>query len=394
MSTVACEELELTLLMPCLNEAETLESCICKAKRALDALQIPGEVLIADNGSTDGSIEIAQSCGARIVHVVEKGYGSALRAGIAHARGRYIVMGDADDSYDWSQMGPFYERLAAGEELVMGCRLPMGGGTIRPGAMPFLHRWLGNPVLSFIGRLFFKCAVTDFHCGLRGFSAQAIRRLNLQAHGMEFASEMIAKAGLSRLRISEVPITLHPAGRTRPPHLRTWRDGWRHLRFMLMFCPKWLFFIPGLVMVLFGLLNFICVLPGPLMIGAVGFDVNTLLIGSFVGLVGFQCMSFGFFARIYGLAEGVAPRDPLLDRILSFFTLERGLIAGVILLLTGGGLLFRALLYWGAHDFGALSYPVGLRMVIPAVTLAALGVQTLFLSFFLNILGVKNRQRA
>src|ERR1017187_4321484 len=283
--------------MPCLDEAETIGTCVRKALASLSKLGIRGEVLVADNGSTDGSVKIARDLGARVVDIPRKGYGNALRGGIEGARGKWIIMGDSDDSYDFSNLGPFVEKFRQGYELVMGCRMPYGGGTILPGAMPWKHRWIGNPALSFIGRLFFRCPVTDFHCGLRGLTREAFERMQLKTMGMEFASEMVIKSMLRRLKIAEVPITLHKDGRSRPPHLRSWRDGWRHLRFMLLFSPRWLFLWPGLAMLFLGFALFVPLSIGPVNIGRVQFNTNTLLVTGMMVIVGFQVLFFGVFTR-------------------------------------------------------------------------------------------------
>jgi len=375
--------------MPCLNEAETLETCIRKAQGALARLGIDGEVLIADNGSTDGSIEIARKLGARVVSIPERGYGSALGGGIAAARGRFVIMGDADDSYDWGGIEPFVARLRDGAQLVMGCRLPAGGGTIKPHAMPFSHRWLGNPVLSTLGRLLFGCPVTDFHCGMRGFDAAAIATLNLRTTGMEFASEMVIRATLGRLRIAQVPITLYPDGRSRPPHLRTWRDGWRHLRFMLLYSPNWLFWVPGHLLLWLGLIGFALVLPGPFHVGRIALDANTLLVSAICCIIGLQWIAFALAARLFASEEGLLPEDVFVKRLYGLFTLERGIILGLLFGLGGLALLGVALLYWARLDFGSIPYPIGLRLVIPAVTLLAFGAQFILSSFFLSLLVLK-----
>lgn len=382
--------LDLTILLPCLNEAETIGQCVSVARNSLDHLGIPGEVLVADNGSTDGSIEIARGRGARVLNVPTRGYGSALRAGIENARGRWIIMGDSDLSYDFSKIDLFVAKLKEGFELVMGCRLPRGGGTILPGAMPWKHRWIGNPVLSFIGRLFFQSPVTDFHCGLRGFSRDAVKKLGLKTTGMEFASEMVIKSTLRKLKIAEVPIMLHPDGRSRPPHLRSWRDGWRHLRFMLLFSPRWLFVGPGLAMLALGTAAFIPLTLGPVNVGRIQFDTNTLLVAAMLMIAGFQILFFGIFTRLYTLMRGLLPQSRKLSRFLSVFTLERGIVAGLVLLLAGFGFLADAILTWRSVDFGSISYPDSLRLVIPAVTCIVLGVQTIFSSFFLSILDLKH----
>ena len=382
------EPLDLTVLMPCLDEAETIAACVRKARAALESLGITGEVLIADNGSTDGSVEIATREGARVVRVAEKGYGSALRAGIEQARGRWIVMGDADDSYDFSNLGPFVERLRGGSELVMGCRMPRGGGRVLPGAMPWKHRWIGNPVLSFIGRLLFKTPVNDFHCGLRAFSRAAILSTDLRTTGMEFASEMVIKTTLAGLRISEVPVTLHPDGRSRPPHLRSWRDGWRHLRFMLLFSPRWLFLVPGASLALLGVLVGLRLTAGPVVVGALRFDTNTLLVSSMATIIGLQLCSFGLFTRIFAIQAGLLPDAGWSRNLTRLFSLERGVVAGLILLAAGTAFLGRALAAWAGVGFGQMSYPDSLRMVIPAVTLTTVGVQVVFSSFFLSVLSL------
>jgi len=384
------ELIELTIVMPCLNEAETLASCIQKARRGLEQAGVRGEVVVADNGSTDGSVAIAEKLGARVVHVREKGYGSALRGGIEAAQGQWIVLGDADDSYDFSRLEGFVRKFHEGYELVMGCRLPSGGGAIAPGAMPWKNRWIGNPGLSFVGRLFFKCPARDFHCGLRGVTREAYRRMELKTTGMEFASEMVIKGTLKSLRIAEVPVTLHRDGRSRPPHLKPWRDGWRHLRFMLLFSPQWLFIWPGLALLLLGLALAVPLCIGPIRIGRVQFDTNTLLVAGLMTIVGFQVLFFGLFTRLYCVACGLLPDSPQLRRRLALFSLERGIIAGLMIAGVGLGFLVAAVLKWRAAGFGIISYPESLRLVIPAVTCLTVGVQTLFSSFFLSILDLKH----
>ena len=332
---------QLTIVMPYLNEAETLGTCIRKAQLGLERAGVTGEILIADNGSTDGSIEIAERLGARVVRVAAKGYGHALRGGIEAAAGEWIIMGDSDDSYDFSELTGFVGRFREGYELVMGCRLPVGGGTILPGAMPWKNRWLGNPSLSFIGRLFFKCPAHDFHCGLRGFTKAGYFRMNLQTTGMELASEMVISATLQGLRIAEVPITLHPDGRSRPPHLKPWRDGWRHLRFMLIYSPRWLFLIPGLLLAAVGMLAGAALATGVVSLGAVKFDVGTLTVMSMAAIVGVQLVAFAFFTKVFAIGEGLLPNDPRFSRWFGFFTLEKGLVAGLILLAAGVAVLDR-----------------------------------------------------
>jgi glycosyltransferase involved in cell wall biosynthesis len=384
------EAVELTILMPCLNEAETLAGCIQKAKLGLENAGVRGEVLVADNGSTDGSIAIARECGARVVHVEEKGYGSALRGGVKAALGHWIIMGDADASYDFSNITGFVKKFREGYELVMGCRLPGGGGTIAPGAMPWKNRWIGNPSLSSIGRLFFKCPSRDFHCGLRGFTREGFHRMELKTTGMEFASEMVIKATLKSLRITEVPITLHPDGRSRPPHLKPWRDGWRHLRFMLLFSPRWLFIWPGLALLLLGLAIAVPLSITQIRIGQVRFDTNTLLFAAMMIIVGFQVIFFGVFTKLYCVANGLLPDNKRLRQVVAFFSLERGIIIGLLIIAGGAGLLIAAILKWKAAGFGRMSYPDSLRLVIPAVACMTLGAQIVFSSFFLSILDLEH----
>ena len=385
-------ELEVSIVMPCLNESETLKSCIRKAQQSIRQHNLKAEIIIADNGSTDGSREIAQQCGARVVPVQAKGYGSALAGGIEAAKGRYIIMGDADDSYDFSNIFPFVEKLRQGYDLVMGCRLPSGGGTIMPAAMPWKHRRIGNPVLTGIGRLFFRSPTLDFHCGLRAFRKEACQKLDMRTTGMEFASEMVIKATLKKLRITQIPITLYKDGRSRPPHLRSWRDGWRHLRFMLMYSPKWLFLFPGTIAFLVGAFFFVLLLHGPLRVGTAFFDTNTLLVSGMVILLGFQLISFAMFAKIFAISEGLLQEDPRLNRLFSIITLEVGILIGAILTLSGLGLLIGAVVYWAKQGFGELSYPNSLRLVIPAVTSFILGIQIIFSSFFMSILGLKRKK--
>ncbi len=383
--------LEVSIVMPCLNEAETIGACISKGKKSFEALGIDGEILVADNGSTDGSREIAQKLGARVVQVAEKGYGNALRGGIEAAAGKWIIMADADDSYDLSDIAPFIEKLKEGYDLVMGCRLPRGGGKISPGAMPWKHRWLGNPALSGLGQLFFKSPVTDFHCGMRAFTTDAYRKLGLRTTGMEFASEMVIKATLNGMRIAEIPITLHQDGRSRPPHLRSWRDGWRHLRFMLLYSPTWLFLVPGMLLLLVGMVVGLRLQWDSWKVGPFGFDTNTLLVCSMAQVVGLQIFFFGIFARVFAVSEGLLPEDSALDQVYRFFSLERGIILGIILFLLGLVRLTHAVLFWQSAQFGALSYPDSLRQVIPAVTWITMGVQVVFSSFFLSILDIPRK---
>jgi hypothetical protein len=380
--------------MPCLNEAETIARCIEKAKRGIERAGVPGEILIADNGSTDGSQAIAEKLGARVVPVKEKGYGNALRGGIAAAQGKYILMGDADDSYDFSEADRFVKKFQEGYDLVMGCRLPVGGGTILPGAMPWKNRWLGNPVLSFIGRLFFKCPAHDFHAGLRAFTKDALEKMELQTTGMEFASEMVIKATLKKFRIAEVPITLHKDGRSRPPHLKPWRDGWRHLRFMLIYSPRWLFLMPGLFLSALGIVFSAALAVRDVQIGGVQFNVGTLMMACMCVVVGFQLVAFAFYTKVFAIAEGLLPEDPKLSRVFKTFTLEKGIVAGLLILLAGLVMFGRALWLWKQANFGLLpSTEENLRRLIPAATLMLLGIQSIFSSFFMSVLGLKTVKR-
>ncbi len=380
--------------MPCLNEAETIARCIEKARLGLQRAGVRGEILIADNGSTDGSQAIAKNLGVRIVPVQEKGYGSALRGGIQAAAGKWIIMGDADDSYDFSDLTGFVKKFQEGFELVMGCRLPVGGGTILPGAMPWKNRRLGNPVLSFTGRFFFKCPAHDFHCGLRGFTRAAFEKMELQTTGMEFASEMVIKSTLKKFRISEVPVTLHPDGRSRPPHLKPWRDGWRHLRFMLIYSPRWLFLAPGLFLSALGVILAAALSVNDIKIGGVQLNVGTLMTACMAVVVGFQLVAFAFFTKVFAIAEGLLPEDPRLARIFKIFTLEKGIAAGLIVFLAGTILLLRAVWLWEQADFGPLpSTEENLRRLIPAATLMILGIQGVFSSFFMSVLGLKTVSR-
>ena len=386
-------ELEVSIVMPCLNEAETLQRCINKAQQSIRRHNLKAEIIVADNGSTDGSMEIAQASGARVVPVGTKGYGAALAGGIEAARGRYIIMGDADDSYDFSNIFPFIERLREGRDLVMGCRLPAGGGTVESGAMPWKHRWIGNPVLTGIGRLFFRSPISDFHCGLRAFRKDSYQKLDMRTTGMEFASEMVIKATLRKMRVTQIPITLYKDGRSHPPHLRSWRDGWRHLRFMLMYSPRWLFLFPGIIGFLVAAFFFALLLRGPLRLGIAFFDTNTLLVSSMAIILSFQLISFAMFTKIFAISEGLLPEDPRLSRLFSVITLEVGILIGLVLAASGLGLLIGAFLYWAKLGFGELSYPDSLRLVIPAVTALTLGVQIIFSSFFMSILGLKTRKQ-
>ena len=378
--------LELSIVMPCLNEAATLERCIRKAHDFLRQHQVAGEVVIGDNGSTDGSPGIAQRAGARVVPVAARGYGAAVHTAAMAAHGRFVVMGDADASYDFAAIGPLVAKLREGYELVVGNRF-LGG--IEPGAMPWSHRWFGNPVLTRISRIFFHAPVGDTHCGLRAFSKDAYERMRLRATGMEFASEMVIKASLKGMRITEVPVVLHPDGRSRPPHLRTWRDGWRHLRFMLLFSPRWLFLYPGLALLAGGLILSALLVAGPLRVGGVRLDIHTLLVAGFLALLGYQLVLFAVFTKMFAIREGFHPPHPMLQALLRYITLEVGLLAGALMALGGLVALVVAVVSWQSVGFGNLNPSTTMREVIPAVVLLALGTQTIFASFFISILAIE-----
>ncbi len=382
------ETIEVSVVMPCLNEAETLETCIVKAQRALREANIAGEVVIADNGSTDGSVEIAERLGARVVNVRAKGYGNALMGGIAVAAGKYVVMGDADDSYDFGHVPRFVEQLRKGADVVMGNRFR---GGIQKSAMPALHRYFGNPGLTRLGRLFFRSPVGDFYCGLRGFRKDAYERMGLRTTGMEFATEMVVKATLLQMRIAEVPTTLSPDGRSRPPHLRTWRDGWRTLRFFLLYSPRWLFLYPGIALMLAGTALGLWLLPAARTVGGVTLDVHTLVYAAAFVLLGFQAIAFACFTKIFAISEGLLPPDAALDKLFRYITLEVGLAVGVVLTIAGLGASVSAVSGWGAQHFGMLDYSRTMRIVIPAALCLTLGAQTIFASFFLSVLGLRRR---
>jgi glycosyltransferase involved in cell wall biosynthesis len=380
--------MELTVVLPCLNEAETLAVCIRKAKASIAGLGIDGEVVVADNGSTDGSQDIARAEGARVVDVPIRGYGAALTAGIADAEGEFVIMGDADDSYDLSNLGPFVEALRGGADLVMGNRF---AGGIEPGAMPALHRYLGNPALTAIGRFLFRSPAKDFHCGLRGFRREAILELDLRTTGMEFASEMVVKATLNKLNIVEVPTTLSPDGRSRAPHLRRWHDGWRHLRFLLLYSPRWLFLYPGVVLFLVGLVLGGVLLAGPIQIGEHALDVSALVYAMAAVLIGFQAILFAAFSGAFVANEGLMLPSPGMQKAFKILNLERGLIIGLLLLIVGVGLAIYGFIIWGSSDFGALDARDAIRLAVPAATLSVLGFETIMGSFFLSVLGLSRR---
>jgi glycosyltransferase involved in cell wall biosynthesis len=380
------EDIELTILMPCLNEAETLGMCIGKALRFLARTEIAGEVLVADNGSTDGSIEIANELKSRVVNIPVRGYGAALQGGIRAARGRYVIMGDADDSYDFENLDLFVNALRAGNDLVIGNRF-LGG--IEPGAMPLLHRYLGNPVLSFIGRLFFRVSLQDFHCGLRGFARAAIRKLELRTTGMEYASEMVVRSALAHLKIAEVPTKLAKDGRSRPPHLRTWRDGWRHLQFLLLFSPRWLFLYPGLVMTLLGATMTGLLLFGPVHFGGLGFDIRTMLVACTSCIVGVQSVCFATIARNYALSKRLVPYTDNYRVLLDQFTLDRLVAAGAVFLIAGLLGLIAAVISWGEVSFGNVEYTNLLRLVTLSVTGIGIGVQLILSGFLTGLLAIE-----
>jgi len=379
---------EISVVMPCLNEAETLATCIRKAQGYLDRSRVSGEIVIGDNGSTDGSQEIARNLGARVIDVPIRGYGAALSGAITAARGRYCIMGDADDSYDFENLDDFVQKLREGCDLVIGNRFK---GGIKKGAMPWKNRYIGTPILSAIGRNFYRAKVGDFNCGLRGLSKSAFQRMDLRTTGMEFASEMVVKASLLRMKVSEVPTTLSPDGRNRPPHLRVWRDGWRHLRFLLMYSPRWLFLYPGILLILLGLAGCALLLPGPLVIHDIGFDVHTLLYAFISILLGFQLVTFAIFTKVFAITEGLLPEDPRLNRVFRWVRLETGLVLGGGLMLLGLGGSILAVSSWARDSFGVLDPQHMLRIVMPSVFSVALGVQIVCSSFFLSILGLRRR---
>lgn len=380
---------ELTILMPCLNEEVTIGICIQHALRGISNNDISGEIVVADNGSTDQSVAIAESMGARVIHVKEKGYGNALRAGIEAAKGKYIIMGDSDCSYDFGEISQFIDRLRQGNDLVMGNRYK---GGIKKGAMPFLHRYLGNPVLSFVGRLFFHSSIGDFHCGLRGFNRQSIINIKLSTTGMEFASEMVVKSTLNNLKITEVATILYPDERNKPPHLNTWSDGWRHLRFLLIYSPRWLFFYPGVFLTLFGLIMSIVLITQQISVNQIQFDIHTLLYLFTTFYLGFQFIAFYVFTKYFGVINGLLPNSKRFESLFKWFKLERGLVLGTFILLFGVFLSIFALTEWKKVGFGGLDPSYILRIIIPAVFSLMIGLQTILNSFFISILGLTEKQ--
>jgi glycosyltransferase involved in cell wall biosynthesis len=380
------EEIEVSILMPCLNEAETIGTCINKAMSFLARSKMHGEILIADNGSTDGSVQLAERLGARVVHVASRGYGAALRHGIEAARGRFVIMGDSDDSYNFSELEGFIAKLRDGFDLVMGNRFH---GGIAPGAMPPLHRYFGNPALSFVGRTFFKMSIGDFYCGLRGFRKDSILSLGLISSGMEFALEMVVRSGLAQLKIAEVPTTLSPDGRSRPPHLRTWQDGWRSIRFFLLFSPRWLFLYPGIALLLLGLAASSLLLLGPLPIGPhVSVDLHTLVVAAMATIAGLQTISFAIIARRYAASRGFLPTSPRLEKRAHLFTLEHALVAALLLAVLGMAGLAWCIVQWATVDFGPLEYGLVMRVLIVSMTTLVVAVQLSFTAFLAALLDI------
>ena len=390
---MAASSIELTILIPCLNEAETLGDCIAKARLGIERSGVQAEIVVADNGSSDASVNIAKDLGVRVVHVAERGYGNALRGGIQTAFGKWILMGDADSSYDFSEADRFVRKLKEGFDLVIGCRLPSGGGRIVRGAMPWQNRWLGNPVLSLLARVFFKCPVHDVNCGLRAFTKVAFQKMELKTTGMEFAPEMVFKSTLEQLKIIEVPITLYRDNRSRRPHLRPWRDGWRTIQFMLIYSPRWLFFTPGLVLSLIGIALSVALSFNDIRFGEAVLSVGTLSIASMMVVFGFQLIVAGVSTKVFAIAEGLLPPDRRFTCLLKVFTLDRGIIAGAIIVLAGVILLSRALWIWQQTGYGQLSYPENLRRLVPAALLIIVGSQSIFSSFFLGVLQLKTVSR-
>jgi glycosyltransferase involved in cell wall biosynthesis len=382
-SALATEALELSIVMPCLNEAETLALCVRAAKAFLSDHNIAGEVIVADNGSTDGSQQIANALGARLVHVSARGYGAALRGGIEAAKGRFVALGDADDSYDFGSLMPFVAQLREGAELVMGNRFR---GRIASGAMPPLHRYLGNPVLSFLGRAFFGTPVGDFHCGLRAFRRESVLALALNSPGMEFASEMVVKASIAKLDIREVPTILRPDGRSRPPHLRTWRDGWRHLRFLLIYAPRFLFLYPGIAMAAVGLAGVLALVPNGIRIGHVEFSVHTMIFAAMAVLIGSQLVGLSVLASRYGVISGMWPESGVMRRLRNWFSVERACLVAAAMLVTGSAGVVTATAIWADSGFGGMNPGALMRITIPSMLLCCLGVQTAVTAFFVGLL--------
>ncbi|PWH12585.1 MAG: dolichol-P-glucose synthetase [Anaerolineae bacterium] len=384
MNVEPVQQPELSIVLPCLNEEKTLGTCIRKAQAFLQRSGVQGEVIVADNGSTDRSVEIAESLGARVTHISEKGYGSALRGGFAAARGKYILMADSDDSYDLENLSPFLEKLREGYDLVMGNRFK---GGIRPGAMPWHHRYIGNPVLSFIGKLFFRTPANDFHCGIRAFTKEAVQRMNLQTTGMELASEIVIKASILGMKVCEVPTTLSPDGRGRPPHLRSFRDGWRHLRFLLLYSPAWLFLYPGLFLLTMGGLLSLLLFFGPVNIGFRYIDFHTFIAAGSLSYLGLNMVSFAVITRVYAYYNGLLPAPPRLFVLFRYLNLETGLLAGAVLVLSGLILLLRAILL--SDNFAQIGFDTSVRLVFGGALALVSGAQVIFTSFVLSMVGMK-----
>jgi len=379
------------VVIPVLNEADTLGSCLRKVLAVFQEHGIHGEIIVADNGSSDSSKQIAAGMGARIVDVETKGYGSALMGGIEAASGRFVIMGDADDSYDFLELYKFVESLRAGSELVQGCRFPAGGGKIAPGAMPWSHRWIGNPLFSLLVRKWFGAPIHDVYCGMRGFTKALYGRLDLRCTGMEFATEMIIKAALFGERVSEIPITFHKDGRVaHPPHLRTMRDGWRTLRFFMLYSPRWLYLVPGCVLIVLGLIGYSLAMPATKIFGAT-LDAHSLLFSSVAILCGYQSILFALFTKTFAVSERIVPEDPRLKRFYESVNLETGLLCGTVVFIFGAILLCGAIYQWHQAGYGTLSYAHTMRWVIPGSTLTALGFQTVLASFFVSILGMRRK---
>jgi glycosyltransferase involved in cell wall biosynthesis len=385
------QEIELSVVIPCLNEAETLAGCVRTAQTAIRENRIAGEVIVADNGSNDGSVEIAVKLGARLVHVPAKGYGSALMGGIAAARGKFIIMGDADGSYDFLEIPRFLEKLREGYDLVQGCRLPSGGGKVMPGAMPVLHRWIGNPIFSLMAQRWFNSQIQDIYCGMRGFKKSHYERLDQRCTGMEFATEMIIKSSLLQGKAAQVPITLHPDGRKlRAPHLNTFRDGWRTLRFFLLCTPRRLFLVPGVILILLGILAYGLALPGMTLHG-VKFDAHTLLFGSLAMLCGYESVFFAVFAKTLAIKQGLLPSDMRIERFFNTVNLEVGLVIAASAMILGLVLLVLAIEQWRLVSYGSLDYARTMRLVVPGATLVALGFETILSAFMISFLDLEHR---
>lgn len=379
---------EFSIIIPCLNESRTLPQCIARANSFIKQTKLAAEIVIGDNGSTDGSQALAKKLGAKVVSVPQRGYGAAIFGACQAAKGHYLIMGDADDSYHFDELTPFIAPLRGGHDLVMGNRF---AGGIEPGAMPWKNRYIGNPILSLIGRLLFNSKIRDFHCGMRGFSSEAFRKMDLRTTGMEFASEMVIKAVLRKMRIAEVPVKLYKDGRDRPPHLRPWRDGWRHLRFMLLYSPRWLFLYPGLALLLLGGTMIAALTPGVLPVGNVRLDIHSMLYGAAMIMLGYQAVLYSYLAKSFGIRSGLLNDDTWTARFNRIFSLELGALAGATLLLTGLGISVYEVTQWGKTNFGVLNPETTMRPVILAVLLMMLGLETILFSFFASFFSLDTR---